>query len=133
MEKKTLTVCPIVQAKLEEAKEKATDYSIFPSTTTLFQVKQGIDEDNVDLVTRTCTCKRWDLTGIPCSHVVAAIFDIHDQPKDYVGDIYKKEAYLRSYNGSIAPCAGQRYLVDLVFYLMTVKTHTPMYQEVKED
>ncbi|XP_076948968.1 uncharacterized protein LOC143621425 [Bidens hawaiensis] len=28
----------------------------------------------VNLVKRTCTCRRWELKGIPCEHVVAAIW-----------------------------------------------------------
>ncbi|XP_074315187.1 uncharacterized protein LOC141651370 [Silene latifolia] len=109
MEKLTVTVCPRVQARLEEAKKKSVEYSIFSSTTTLFQVKQGIDEVNVDLVARTCTCKRWDLTGIPYSHAVAAIFEIHGQPEDYVDDMYKKEAFLGAIMVQLPPCPSQRH------------------------
>ncbi|XP_074283786.1 uncharacterized protein LOC141608324 [Silene latifolia] len=108
-ERKSLQRCPRVQDKLEEEKELAAAYKVLPSSTTLFQVKHGIDEVKVDLVKRTCTCKKWDLTGIPCSHAVAAIFDRHGQAEDYVYDMYKKEAYMNAYNGSIAPCPGQRH------------------------
>lgn len=27
----------------------------------------------VDLLKRTCTCKKWELTGIPCYHAAACI------------------------------------------------------------
>ncbi|XP_074266612.1 uncharacterized protein LOC141589891 [Silene latifolia] len=102
MERKAITVCPRVQQKLEEEKEKSVDYYVLPSSATVFQVKIGIDEVSVNLEKRTCTCKKWDLTGIPCNHVAAAIFDIHGQPEDYVIDLYKKDAYLKAYSEPIA-------------------------------
>ncbi|XP_074287815.1 uncharacterized protein LOC141612968 [Silene latifolia] len=95
--------------RLALKKDKAAAYDVFPSSTTRFQVKQGIDEVSVDLVGRTCTCRKWDLTGIPCSHAVSAIFNAHGQPEEYVDDMYKKDSYLRAYGGSIAPCPGQRH------------------------
>ncbi|XP_074313949.1 uncharacterized protein LOC141649151 [Silene latifolia] len=109
MEKKQPTVCRRVQQRLEEEKDKAALYEVLPSSTRLFQVKHGIDELMVDLVAKTCTCRKWDLTGIPCSHAIAAIFKIHRQAEDYVHDMYKKEAYLKAYSGSISPCPGQRH------------------------
>lgn len=36
----------------------------------------------VDLAKHTCTCRRWDLTGIPCAHGVATIYR-EDDPYKY--------------------------------------------------
>ncbi|XP_076911072.1 uncharacterized protein LOC143568926 [Bidens hawaiensis] len=30
----------------------------------------------VNVEDRTCTCRRWDLTGMPCKHAVVALYDI---------------------------------------------------------
>ncbi|RVW66338.1 hypothetical protein CK203_066281 [Vitis vinifera] len=37
---------------------------------------------NVDIMKRTCTCRSWEMLGIPCEHAVTAIFSIetHDMP-----------------------------------------------------
>ncbi|XP_074277831.1 uncharacterized protein LOC141601444 [Silene latifolia] len=109
MESSTHVVCPIVQARLEVEKDKSSECEDLPSKPTLFQVTYGIECLNVDLEARTCTCRKWDLTGIPCFHVVATIFSIHGHAEDYVDDMYKREAYLLSYNLSISPCPGQRH------------------------
>ncbi|XP_074306173.1 uncharacterized protein LOC141641410 [Silene latifolia] len=109
MEKKQLIVCPRVQQRFEEEKDKTASYQVLPSSTRLFQVKHGIDELKVDLVTKTCTCRKWDLIGISCSHAIATIFNIHRQAENYVHDMYKKEAYLKAYSGSISPCLGHRH------------------------
>ncbi|XP_074290274.1 uncharacterized protein LOC141617004 [Silene latifolia] len=109
MQKKSGTVCPRVQERLELEKEKSAMYEVLPASDRKFQVKLGIDEVSVDIIDRTCTCKKWDLTGIPCSHGVAAIFYIHGQAEDFVHDMYKKNAYFAAYNGCISPCPGERH------------------------
>ncbi|XP_062013810.1 uncharacterized protein LOC133730190 [Rosa rugosa] len=34
----------------------------------------------VNLAMRTCTCRRWDLTGIPCKHAISAIYMKREDP-----------------------------------------------------
>ncbi|XP_028070557.1 uncharacterized protein LOC114273018 [Camellia sinensis] len=60
----------------------------------------------VDLGDSTCSCRKWDLTGIPCCHAISAIYDKHEQPEDYVAHWYKKETYLASYKPMIYPING---------------------------
>ncbi|CAL9001495.1 unnamed protein product [Prunus brigantina] len=51
----------------------------------------------VDLKAKICSCRRWDLCGIPCSHAISCIFQKEANVFDYAHDCYKKEAYLSSY------------------------------------
>ncbi|KAF4381818.1 hypothetical protein F8388_008994 [Cannabis sativa] len=44
---------------------------------------------SVDLRSWVCSCRRWELTGIPCSHTVAAIWHNKQDPELYV--IHKKQ------------------------------------------
>ncbi|XP_074297884.1 uncharacterized protein LOC141628676 [Silene latifolia] len=104
-----ITTTLMQRALLEVEKDKAAECRVAVSTPTVFQVSHGIDVLTVDLEARSCTCRKWDLTGIPCFHVVAAIFDISALAEDYVHEMYKRKAYLRSYNMSISPCPGQRH------------------------
>ncbi|CAL2231134.1 unnamed protein product [Prunus armeniaca] len=40
-----------------------------------YQVSHMYGEEYVvDLKAKTCSCRRWDLCGIPCSHVISCIF-----------------------------------------------------------
>ncbi|XP_074303979.1 uncharacterized protein LOC141638464 [Silene latifolia] len=85
MEGSSHVVCPKVQERLEIEKDKASMCKALPSRPTLFQVHIGIDHVTVDLEARTCTCKKWELTGIPCFHAVSAIFEVHGHhAEDYV-------------------------------------------------
>ncbi|XP_074284368.1 uncharacterized protein LOC141608938 [Silene latifolia] len=109
MEKKCTFVCPRVQEKLEKEKELAAMCTPLPSSDIVYQVMYGTDNLTVNLETRECTCKKWNLTGIPCGHAIAAIFDKYEKAEDYVDDCYKKETYLRIYGSSITPCPGERH------------------------
>lgn len=51
----------------------------------------------VDLAKRTCSCKKWDLSGIPCSHAVSAIWHRGQEPEDYVSHWYNKKTFMRTY------------------------------------
>jgi hypothetical protein len=39
---------------------------------------------------KTCDCRRWDMTGIPCSHAISAIYKSKQQPEDFVSVFFKK-------------------------------------------
>nr|CAD1821629.1 unnamed protein product [Ananas comosus var. bracteatus] len=59
--------------------------------------------DVVDLSKKTCSCKRWDINGIPCNHAMAAIsFRLRD-PYDFVEDWFKISTYRATYKRSCAP------------------------------
>ncbi|KAL2540374.1 Uncharacterized protein Adt_01352 [Abeliophyllum distichum] len=51
--------------------------------------------------------RRWDLTGIPCCHVVAVIRDTRNDPEDYVDNCYTVESYLNCYENIIKPINGK--------------------------
>ncbi|CAN6558228.1 unnamed protein product [Malus baccata var. baccata] len=57
----------------------------------------------VDLKAKTCSCRRWDLCGIPCPHVISCIFSTDENVYDYTHDCYKQEAYLISYDPIVHP------------------------------
>ncbi|CAH9050571.1 unnamed protein product [Cuscuta europaea] len=102
-------ICPRIQAKLEKEKEEAANCAAMPSSMMVFQVNHRMDSVMVDLTSHTCTYRKWELTGVPCCHVVACIFFLHQAPEDYVHDYYKKDTYMKIYNGSIPPVARERH------------------------
>ena len=41
---------------------------------TQFEVKNGLQSFTVDLAKAYYSCKKWDITGIPCAHAITYIF-----------------------------------------------------------
>ncbi|XP_021992060.1 uncharacterized protein LOC110888868 [Helianthus annuus] len=115
MSRKNVVVCPRIQAKkLDKEKEKAYLCTVYPSSNTVFQVK-SFDDVSVDIVKRSCTCGKWDLTGIPCYHVCAVAAFMHKNSEDFVHSYLTKEVYLKSYEYTVPPLPSEKYwpIVDL--------------------
>ena len=72
-EKWTGRICPKIKKKLDKYTEWAKECAVKPASNTLYHVtSHEMEKDyNVDFSTKTCDCKRWQLTGIPCHHVIA--------------------------------------------------------------
>ena len=60
----------------------------------------------VDMKRRTCTCRRWELTGIPCSHVVCCVGLQQNEPEHLVDPCYSRDAYLKAYKPAIRSING---------------------------
>lgn len=109
MEKSTAIVCPRIQVKLNKEKEEAANCMAMPSSDILFQVNHRMDSLNVNLEKKTCTCRKWNLRGIPCCHAISCIFFLHMEAEAFVDECYLRATYLKAYNGSIPPCEGERH------------------------
>ncbi|CAN6571517.1 unnamed protein product [Malus baccata var. baccata] len=60
-----------------------------------FQVDAGKGKQYVvDLVKKTCSCRKYGLTRIPCNHAIAAINFKKKKPNVYVDAYYSKARYL---------------------------------------
>ncbi|CAL9011033.1 unnamed protein product [Prunus brigantina] len=57
----------------------------------------------VDLKAMSCSCRRWDLCGIPYAHAISDIFHKDENPIQYVDECYKPETYMRSYEPIVHP------------------------------
>jgi hypothetical protein len=75
----------------------------------LWQVtnRKGDATHAVNLEARTCGCRRWDVTGMPCNHAVSAIIKAKQTPEDYVSNFFKKEMYAEAFKPVIYPVPGQ--------------------------
>nr|KAJ0210534.1 hypothetical protein LSAT_V11C400209100 [Lactuca sativa] len=85
-----LTICPRIRKKIVDLKEKQR-YA-------------------VDLIRRTCGCGRWQLTGVPCVHGVAAISSLNLNSEEYIASYYTLYRYKVS-TPSLYPQRVEGYLV----------------------
>jgi hypothetical protein len=67
----------------------------------------GVDKSYaVNLEDRTCGCRKWDVTGIPCNHAICDIYKSRKHPEDFVHEFFKKPMYLEAYNPVLYPVPG---------------------------
>ncbi|CAL2257564.1 unnamed protein product [Prunus armeniaca] len=108
MEKWAYDVGPRVFATLEKLKQQSA--WCIPSLVeeSKYEVKCfGGTQVVVDLRNRSCSCRQWDITGIPCKHAYAAMGQLNGNHISYVHDYYKKEAFMKAYKPMVHPMASQ--------------------------
>ncbi|XP_031396735.1 uncharacterized protein LOC116207780 [Punica granatum] len=113
-EKKQLVIgstdelCPRVKKKVEEARELSWRCTIVYVGESKFQVADLGEGYVVDLKRMTCTCRRWNLNGIPCLHAMGCIvYWNREEPQKYVHEYFKREMYLKAYEQPLEPPNGK--------------------------
>ncbi|KAK8510032.1 hypothetical protein V6N11_029034 [Hibiscus sabdariffa] len=101
------SICPKIQKKLD--KLKIEPFNCIPdwSGGYTFQVRCPSTQFVVDMNKKTCSCRRWQLSGLPCSHAISCIFNQREHLEDYVDDCYKVTTFLKIYDYTINPIAGE--------------------------
>ncbi|KAL7203352.1 hypothetical protein ACSBR2_016611 [Camellia fascicularis] len=89
-------LCPKIQRSLEELKVAARNCEVTYAGNFIYEGRVGIKAFVVDLNRQTCTCRKWDVTGIPCTHAIGDILLNKRQPENFVRPFYYKEEYIRS-------------------------------------
>ena len=73
-------ICPNAQETLEKAKYESRNYFCTPAGQMKYEVHYYSTSSVVDLSTRSCSYKVWDLTGIPYKHAVSTIYTNREKP-----------------------------------------------------
>jgi len=68
-----------------------------------FEVRDKKWRFTVDLNNRTCSCRYWQVSEIPCAHACAALFKMSEEPNKYVHMCFSLEAYKRTYQHVLQP------------------------------
>ena len=70
------------------------------------------DQCVVNMNQRTCSCKKWELTGMPCKHAVACIWDMASNgmdpglPETWVSECYWLSTWQEMYRFKVNPTRG---------------------------
>ncbi|XP_076919177.1 uncharacterized protein LOC143579886 [Bidens hawaiensis] len=79
---KTIARCqgpltPVATKLFDKIMAEANNYTVIWSGSTNYHVTGPTNEKRaVDMEQRTCSCRRWEMTGMPCRHAVACIYDM---------------------------------------------------------
>ncbi|KAI4301656.1 hypothetical protein L6164_034910 [Bauhinia variegata] len=93
---------PSMEEYLEKESHKAHTLQIVLSTGSTYEVC-GDSIELVDIDHWDCSCKGWQLTGLPCCHAFAVIMGIGRSPYDYCSRFFTTESYRLTYSESVRP------------------------------
>ncbi|XP_049391435.1 uncharacterized protein LOC125855773 [Solanum stenotomum] len=74
-----------------------------------YEVTEGTDRHIVNLREKKCTCRTWDLTGIPCPHAIKAMEHKKMIPMKEIHWYYSKEAALADYKHKLQHVRGEPF------------------------
>ncbi|XP_047953996.1 uncharacterized protein LOC125200390 [Salvia hispanica] len=98
---------PKIRKKLEKLKEKVGDCMVREAGEWVYQVNTKFNEQFVvDIRDRSCSCRRWMLTGLPCPHAIAAIQMTGEDVDSFVAQCYSTETLQLVYAPIIYPVHG---------------------------
>lgn len=69
----------------------------------------GGHEIVTDLKNRTCACRIWRLTGIPCLHATECILFLKQSPIHFIHNCHKRKRYLPVYSHLLEPIDGEPF------------------------
>jgi hypothetical protein len=75
-----------------------------PAGQGVFQVLERDFQYVVNINTKECVCRKWNLTGIPCQHAISCLRHERIPPENMVHACYSLEAFNKAYEGNIMPC-----------------------------
>ncbi|KAK8644530.1 hypothetical protein V6N13_123835 [Hibiscus sabdariffa] len=79
-------ISPVAKQKLEKNIDYSSQCRLVWNGHGGFEVTQGEDPHTVDLERLTCTCKEWEINGIPCCHSICAMFYDSKDPHNYIAE-----------------------------------------------
>ncbi|XP_043725055.1 uncharacterized protein LOC122671729 isoform X2 [Telopea speciosissima] len=96
---------PSVEEKLQKETLKARSLEVIFSRGSTFEVR-GDSIEVVDIDHWDCSCKGWQITGLPCSHAIAVFECTGRSPYDYCSRYFTTESYRLTYTESIHPISN---------------------------
>lgn len=90
------------EEKLQKETAMARSLQVLLTHGSIFEVRgESVDVVNIDHW--DCSCKGWQLTGLPCCHAIAVFECIGRSPYDYCSRYFTTESFRLTYAESIHP------------------------------
>lgn len=96
-------IVPNVVKQLNTIKEESRKCHLLVSGEHEFEVQDQNINYIVNLRARTCNCRVWDISGIPCKHAALGISYRREDVESYCDSRFSKEKYMKAYKHCIHP------------------------------
>ncbi|KHG22703.1 far1-related sequence 7 -like protein [Gossypium arboreum] len=98
-EKYPRPLCPMIHNKLFEIVSQSKNVWPLYAGNEKYEVDCGLGKKHVvNLLNSSCSCRKWDLLGIPCKHAISCMQLLTVNPKTYANTCYTVTTQLNIYN-----------------------------------
>lgn len=94
---------PSAEKKIAEAIADAHCYQVLRANEVEFEIVSTERTNIVDIRTRVCSCRRWQLYGIPCAHAAAALISCGQNAHLFTDRCFTVASYREAYSQTIYP------------------------------
>ncbi|XP_052204946.1 uncharacterized protein LOC127809848 [Diospyros lotus] len=98
---------PSAEKRVAEAISRASTYQVLRSDEVEFEVLSAERSDIVNIGTRSCSCRDWQLHGIPCSHAVAALISSRKDVYAFTEKCFTVASYRGTFSQDIHSIPGK--------------------------
>ncbi|GJX94638.1 hypothetical protein Tco_0349224 [Tanacetum coccineum] len=109
-------ICEVFNRQLLDARDSPVVSALEYNGDDLIQVKGPYgDQCVVNLQQRVCSCRKWEVSGLPCKHAVAAIHNMAENgmnvglPKVWVHPSYRLDTWKQQYSFKVNPLSGRNF------------------------
>ncbi|KAJ6797994.1 uncharacterized protein M6B38_267785 [Iris pallida] len=99
----TSVLAPTAEKRILAAAGCAAGYQVLRSDEVEFEVLCADRSNIVNIGTRACSCRDWQLYGIPCSHAIAALLSSSKDVYEYTERYFTVASYNEAYSKPIHP------------------------------
>ncbi|KAF3970266.1 hypothetical protein CMV_006028 [Castanea mollissima] len=100
-------LAPSAEKRMIEAVDRASTYQVLRSDEVEFEVISADRSDIVNIGIHYCSCRDWQLHGIPCSHAVAALISCRKDIYAFTEKCFTVASYRQTYAEEIHPIPGK--------------------------
>lgn len=99
----TSILVPSAERRVTDAIECARTYQVLRANEAEFEVISHEGTNVVDIRNRCCSCRGWQLYGLPCSHAVAALLSCRQNVHRFTESCFTVASYRKAYSQTIHP------------------------------
>nr|CAD1843753.1 unnamed protein product [Ananas comosus var. bracteatus] len=99
----TSILVPSAEKLISEAIADSRCYQVLRANKVEFEIVSSERTNIVDIQTRCCSCRRWQIYGIPCAHAAAALLSCGEDVRLYAQECFSIRKYREAYSQVIYP------------------------------
>ncbi|KAK8947375.1 hypothetical protein KSP39_PZI006519 [Platanthera zijinensis] len=100
---------PSAEKIILEAVADSHCYQVLRANKVEFEIVSSERTNIVDIQRRCCSCRRWQIFGIPCAHAAAALLSCGEDVRLYAQECFSVNKYLEAYSQNIYPLPDRTF------------------------
>lgn len=105
---------PSAEKIVSEAMADSRCYQVLRANKVEFEIVSSERTNIVDIQSRCCSCRRWQIYGIPCAHAAAALLSCGEDVRLYAQECFSIRKYCEAYSQAIHPIPDRSMWKELV-------------------